>query len=348
MPPNGLNAGLGNVHERFDGFPDNPIVRPWHIPDVSVLRLHFTAQDLARVRMTATAGPIAESVFALDLFARNSSIAFSGWRRQVRRHLGPRVDAVDQLTRCCRPLPDLLWLLEQDGRAPDRRPCQRRQVLAVLAEFRRAAVVPYWRRTRRQLEVERDARGRIMITKGVEHLLSTLHPGLRWRPSTLEVPDERQLDVYLDGSGLLLSPSLFLFDRPGVVIDAERETGPPVLAFSVSLNATAITTLCGTPQAADQADPADQALAALIGHTRAAALQALTDPCTTSELAQRLNISSAGASQHATVLREAGLITTCRNRNTALHSVTRLGMDLLRSADPAPAISHGRLRISEA
>lgn len=282
--------------------------------------------------MKATLGPVAESVFALDLFCRNTSVAFNGWRKQVRRRLGRRVDAVEQLARSCRPLPDLLWLLEQPSEQADtdRRP--QRRLMGALFEFCQVAVTPYWSRARGQLELERDARGRIVITKGVTHLLGTLHPKLRWNPPTLEVPDERDRDVYLDGRGLLLSPSLFLFDRPCVVINLERQPAMPTLVFSVPVTASAVSAMCSAPETNDHA------LSALVGHTRAAALQALTESCTTSELAHRLNISSAGASQHATILREAGLITTCRNRNTVLHAVTSLGIALLQSGDSAPAL----------
>jgi DNA-binding transcriptional ArsR family regulator len=230
-------------------------------------------------------------------------------------------------------LPELLWLLERPSELHDDQ--LRRRLMATLFEFCQVAVLPYWSRIRGHLELEREARARIVITKGVEHLLRTLHPKLHWRPPVLEIPDERDSDVYLDGRGLLVSPSLFLFDRPCVVLDAEQRRVPPTVVFSSPVNATAIATLCGT------AKTNDQALSALVGHTRAAALQALAESLTTSELAQRLNISPAGASQHATVLREAGLITTCRNRNTVLHALTPLGVALLQSEIARPRLLSG-------
>nr|WP_204008201.1 winged helix-turn-helix domain-containing protein [Virgisporangium aurantiacum] len=72
------------------------------------------------------------------------------------------------------------------------------------------------------------------------------------------------------------------------------------------------------------------ALARLVGRTRAAVLFAARTRPTTSELARRVGISAASASEHATVLREAGLITTHRHRNTVRHTLTRIGVDLLR------------------
>jgi DNA-binding MarR family transcriptional regulator len=51
--------------------------------------------------------------------------------------------------------------------------------------------------------------------------------------------------------------------------------------------------------------------------------------CSTKELAAFAGLASSSASEHATVLREAGLITTTRHRNTALHSPSQLGLNLL-------------------
>lgn len=296
-----------------------------------MLRIHFTTQALARVRMRVTVGPIAESVFALNLFVNdNSNVAFTEWRRQVRGRLGRRVDAVERLVVAHRPLSGLLRLLEHPAERGAGMP--RDRSMAALSDFCQAAVLPYWGRTRGQLALEREARGRIVITKGVEQMLGTLHPQLRWKPPVLEIPDDRQRDLRLDERGLILSPSLFLGDRPGMVIGGGR-TAPPTLVFAVPLTTSAVATLCDTEESTEPA------LAALVGNTRAAALRALVESCTTSELAQRLDISSAGASQHATVLRGAGLITTCRNRNTVLHTLTPLGAALLRRE---PAASRPR------
>jgi len=278
--------------------------------------------------MTTTLGPVAESVFALDLFGR-SGADVSGWRSHVRRRLGRRASTIEQLTRSYRPLPDLLCLLKHEEAAGDGRDDPvRQQVTGAVLEFCKAAVIPQWSQVRSHLEAERDVRGRIMITHGVDRLLSTLHPRLNWASPVLEIANDQECDVYLGGRGLLLCPSLFLFSKLCVVIEAERKTGLPTLVYPAPSGPEAFSALWNL------AETDEQALGALIGRTRAAALQALTDSCTTSELAQRLGISAAAASQHATILRKAGLITTFRNRNTVWHSVTSLGVALLQK-DPA-------------
>jgi DNA-binding transcriptional ArsR family regulator len=45
-----------------------------------------------------------------------------------------------------------------------------------------------------------------------------------------------------------------------------------------------------------------------------------------------LGISQAAASQHATVLRNAGLLISQRDRNTVLHTLTALGQAMLDAA----------------
>jgi DNA-binding MarR family transcriptional regulator len=75
-------------------------------------------------------------------------------------------------------------------------------------------------------------------------------------------------------------------------------------------------------------------LAGLLGRGRAAALEAiaLARGCSTTELARALSCSAASASQHASVLRAAGLIVTRRTGGSVRHTVTPLGRALLGEA----------------
>lgn len=60
-------------------------------------------------------------------------------------------------------------------------------------------------------------------------------------------------------------------------------------------------------------------------------MQLLVHASTTGELARRADISAASASQHATVLRQAGLVSTHRQGNTVRHTLSPLGAELLNS-----------------
>jgi DNA-binding transcriptional ArsR family regulator len=289
-----------------------------------VSRIHFSVGDLAQVRMVTGLGVVAESVFALDLFGR-PGVLFGQWRKRVRVRLGSRLNAIEQLVGDQPPLSELLWMIERPESPGGHGSAQThvRQVAEAVFEFGNAAVVPYWEQGLKHLRAERDDRGRIAISGGIDWLLGTLHPALRWEPPVLHVPGGPDRDVYLDDRGLLLSPALFLAPRTCVYIEPD-DVGAPILAFSTRFNGAT------TIDVDDPDDTGGQALGALVGHTRAAALQVLSDSCTTSELAQRLGISIAGASKHATVLRKAGLIRTARNRNAVLHTLTPLGVALLQ------------------
>ncbi|GAB2731698.1 hypothetical protein GCM10010442_61520 [Kitasatospora kifunensis] len=276
--------------------------------------------------MISTLGPVVESAFALKQFGRQGSASFHGWRKGVREQLGTRVAEVEQLADRY-AADELLPLLKlHSGGNPelggDER--ARQQARATLFEFCQVAVLPHWRQTRGHLASVRDASGRIGIANGMHALLDNLHPSLNWKPPVLEVAGEPDRDVHLNGRGLVLCPSLFLGGKACMVLDDLQEIGVPVLVFSVPVDAATESEFWG------QYGGGEQALGALVGHTRAAALQMLSESCTTGELSQRLNISLAGASKHATVLRKAGLVTTARKRNTALHSLTPLGVALLR------------------
>ncbi len=295
------------------------------------LRIHFTVDDLAQLSMIASLGPVVESAFALKQFGRQGNASFHGWRKGVREQLGTRVAEVEQLADRY-DVQELLPLLKlhsggaQDLGGDDR---ARQRVRATLFEFCQAAVLPHWRQMRGHMASVRDSCGRIGIANGMHALLDNLHPKLNWKPPVLEVAGEPDRDIYLNGRGLVLCPSLFLAGKACMILDDVQENGAPVLVFSVPLDAATEAEFWGHNAGSEQA------LSALVGHTRAAALQMLSESCTTGELSQRLNISLAGASKHATVLRKAGLVTTARKRNTALHSLTPLGVALLRQRHSA-------------
>jgi DNA-binding transcriptional ArsR family regulator len=163
----------------------------------------------------------------------------------------------------------------------------------------------------------------VLAEGGLDRLLGTLHPGLWWRPPVLELreaPTQPVTEHDLAGRGLDVVPAVFCRGVPEIFLPPG---GPAVLIYPAGADPTT------TPRAA----PADRAvpdgLADLLGQTRAAVLAALAGGSTTGELARKLRISPAGASQHATVLRRAGLILSTRRGNSVLHTLTPLGSALL-------------------
>ncbi|MGN9790542.1 hypothetical protein ACTMTU_05475 [Streptomyces sp. OZ13] len=86
-------------------------------------------------------------------------------------------------------------------------------------------------------------------------------------------------------------------------------------------------------------DRRPQALAALLGRTRARVPAALVTTATTGELALRLKISASSASEHITALREADLAHSQRARAQVIHTLTPLGTALLHGELPPHPVS---------
>ena len=152
---------------------------------------------------------------------------------------------------------------------------------------------------------------------GLGACLESLMPGSRMEGLVWHLAPEKKLDFHLAGRGLTLYPCAVWAGAPliGTHVD-----GTNLLVYP------ALTPLPLLPEP-QGADP----LGTLLGRTRAQVLEALAEQRTTGSLAQDLGISAASASQHATALREAGLVATRREGKTAWHECTALGAELLRT-----------------
>ncbi|MFJ8608068.1 ArsR/SmtB family transcription factor [Streptomyces sp. NPDC093675] len=195
-----------------------------------------------------------------------------------------------------------------------------------LRSYYGAAVAPYWPRIQTLIDSERATRSRILLDQGSEGLLAVLGPTMRWKSPVLEVDYPVEHDIHLAGRGLILLPSAFCWQTPITLIDPSL---PPVLVYPLSRRAGWWTAPVDSPK--------PRTLTNLLGSTRAACLRAIEDGCTTGELARRTGTTPPTASQHATILREAGLTATARQGNTVIHTLTPLGTALLhRNPDSYP------------
>lgn len=294
---------------------------------MTALRIHFTIEDMANIRIARTAGPMMEAFFAIRHVGNSRSGTFAMWRKSVYSQLRSEGERLAAQFDEFRSAVDFLRITGNPQRRRTPGEADHRKMAAALRDFHAIAVAPYWSQMFSYLSGERDQRMRILAGGGFEQMFSTLHPKLQWHLPTLEISGDQSSDIKLDGRGLIIVPSIFQQSPADVLLKAGTDAGPPVLIYSAPPDASASLRIWRAQQGEDIGrDGAD--LEPLLGRTRATVLRTLTESCTTSELAQRVHISAAAASQHATILREAGLITSRRIRNRVLHGLTPLGMAL--------------------
>ncbi|MGP4044905.1 helix-turn-helix domain-containing protein [Streptomyces sp. 2A115] len=328
-----------------------------------MLRIHFTDADLARTRVATAPDPLWEICASLHRFqSRNGRWAYAEWYRTARARLHST-----HLTRTLRTLllplvpratyfPDFLTppeaaegldtgleailatpehrvldevgILARSSGAPAwtprlAEPGMRKELVQAMRTYYDTAIAPHSDHIQARVDAERAGRARALLDHGVEGMLQNLGPTLRWQSPVLHTVYPEDRDLYLNGRGLLLVPSYFCWGNPVAFGDAELD---PVLIYSLS------------HEPHHSALPGDLGsgapLAALLGRTRAVVLRAVAVGATTGELARAAGVSASSASQHATALRDAGLITSHRDAASVRHTLTPLGAALLRANTP--------------
>lgn len=187
-----------------------------------------------------------------------------------------------------------------------------------VADLQEIAVDPYRRRIASHVATEAARVGARAAALGLGALLGTLHPQVSWDGSAVGVTSVNDYDVELGGRALVLRGSVFA-TKPGIsgnMFEDALELYYPVGGAALLRDA--------------RLEAPNAALAALLGPTRAAVLTAVarTPAITTGRLAADLGLAGSSASRHASILREAGLITTFRNGMSVHHHPTRLGAEL--------------------
>ncbi|MET7697042.1 winged helix-turn-helix domain-containing protein [Streptomyces sp. NPDC005485] len=324
-----------------------------------MLRIHFTDADLGRTCISAAPDPLWEICFSLHRFqSRQGRWAYADWYRSARTRL--HGIELGRVLRTLLPLvpravyfPDFLTppegsegldagldavlgsprrrvlqelsILDRTSGAPAwaprlAEPEGRRELVWALRTYYNAVIAPYGDRIQARIEGERHARARAVIEHGTEGILRSLGPTLQWRRPTLHTVYPEERDLHLDGRGLRLVPSYFCWGNPVTFGDNTLE---PVLLYALNHEPHHSV----LPEISGSGAP----LAILLGRTRAAVLRAVTAGATTGELARAVGVSASSASQHATALRDAGLIVTHRHAQFVLHTLTPLGAALLRA-----------------
>ena len=178
----------------------------------------------------------------------------------------------------------------------------------------------HWPRLRALLEADLLYRSRRLTEGGPAGLFYDLHPNVRFGEARLEVQAACSADeVALSGRGLLLVPSAFAWQNPRLIIDPPWQ---PTLIYPARGVA-----LLWEPGSARTSE----ALAGVLGQTRATLLEALDAPVSTTDLAHRLELSPGGVSQALTTLRDAGLITGARRGRSVHYLRTPTGDKLVEA-----------------
>ncbi|MDQ7904441.1 winged helix-turn-helix domain-containing protein [Phytohabitans sp. ZYX-F-186] len=321
--------------------------------DGYVLRIVLTPGDLARVRFEAEPGPLVDTGLAARALRRPPAAPLVHWHAAIRPALGERAGPLLALTPPAGPtcsfvqpicadldagldlvraapaqvmreeIADLVtpptgWLRRLAG--GDR--AARADLRAAAAQVYAAGVAPVAAHIAADREADVSRRSAELGVSGLASALHGLHRTVELRGHELLVRRPFSFTHRSDGGGIVLVPSPFLVDEVRVVAGP----GQPTVIFYPT----------GTPLPSRDGEAPEDALARLLGGTRAAVLRAVGTGCGTVELARRVRSSPATASEHAAALRAAGLVATTRAGRGVRHWLTPLGAQLLhRTTRPA-------------
>ncbi|MFF0597268.1 ArsR/SmtB family transcription factor [Streptomyces antibioticus] len=192
-----------------------------------------------------------------------------------------------------------------------------RELADALEETWHTLVAPDWPRLRALLEADVAFHSRRLAEVGLGGLLPEISRRFGWRAGTLTVESRVVHERRLDGQGLVLMPSVFIW--PDVV-----STWDPPWQPTLVYPARGIAGLWAEPE--DRTAP--EVLVRLLGRGRAGVLAALDEPAGTVALAHRLGLAPSSVSAHLTLLRDAGLLVARRYGHQVLYERTPLGMAL--------------------
>jgi DNA-binding transcriptional ArsR family regulator len=202
----------------------------------------------------------------------------------------------------------------------DGHPAALARLAGVLRDYHQAVIAPHAELVEHSVAADVAHRVHRLTTGGVEALLASMVPVVRWCPPVLEVDYGIDRELHLHGRGLRLVPSYFCRRVPVSLADPEL---PPVLVYPIAREFAWAPVL-----------DSGGALDTLVGATRGAVLRAVGAGATTTQIARRAGASLTSASRHTTALRNAGLLRGDRDGATVLHTLTPLGKALLATADP--------------
>jgi DNA-binding transcriptional ArsR family regulator len=185
-----------------------------------------------------------------------------------------------------------------------------------------AVLEPIWERVHAITEADIAHHRRVLTTDGLEHVLPQLHGELSMSDGIVRAALSASARLEASGEGIWFVPSVFRW--PWLAVDIRMRQ--PVISYAAR----------GAGRLWEETSEVPDALAALLGQSRASILEALSVPRTTTALAGRLGLAASTVSQHLTVMTDSGLLTSRRDGRRVLYSRTLVG-DLLVRGESALA-----------
>ncbi len=176
----------------------------------------------------------------------------------------------------------------------------------------------HWPRIHAVLESDVLYRARQLALNGADAVFNNLHPSISYRDRTITIETRHEGILNLDGGGLMLVPFIFMWND--LLLPDEAKSDGTVIGYSAR----------GTGLWTHQAESPEAALVAMLGAGRAKVLRQLTTPTSTSELAERLHVTSGNISLHIARLREAGLVESQQLGKWVFHRLTPRGEGILK------------------
>jgi Family of unknown function (DUF5937) len=300
---------LGAVRTFID-----PHTRPFHVAWRAAI-----AQEVARLDLAPLFAVNPHSGSIPDFLTpppRVPAPAFSDQLAELRAT--PAHQVATELERCRSSLPKRDRVNALDELLAD--PAAARDLLADRVQAAWDCLVsPYWSRIRSLADADIAYRSQQLTSRGLGPMLEDIDPRIRWRDSAVVVDDRLDIDVELGGRGLVLMPSAFIWPTVVVIID---EPWQPTIAYPAR----------GIADLWRQVTPPPDALARLLGRTRALLLTSLDQSSSATTLAALLSLSLSGVSGHLIAMRDAGLLAGTRHGHEIRYARTPLGSALVRAS----------------
>ncbi|WP_199429373.1 ArsR/SmtB family transcription factor [Qaidamihabitans albus] len=236
---------------------------------------------------------------------------------------GPATTAEEQLALVRRTPPKQvaaeLALVDADLTGLPTDPAHARDLLADQLELAWTELIaPHWSRIANVLAADIEHRSRRLAEGGLALMLGEVHPRVSLTDNAVLVQTPTRNRARLDERGLQLLPSVFGWPDVAVVLLPPWQ---PALVYPAR----------GAARVWQPEPRPPEALAAVLGRTKAALLYTLDEPAGTTALAGALGLSPATVSGHLTALRDAGLLIAARRGRAVHYRRSALGDALLRA-----------------